>query len=166
MTDYIDVDVRPILRAGGEPFSVIMAALERLEPGRGCASTPTFKPIPLFAVMADKASRIPSRRSTAASGRCCSRRPATKQTASPPAPRPSTSGPSRLSSSTTATSILRSRWSGSSQPPRSSGRRNLLGATAARARLPVSATREAWISLARRLLADGATYELTVRAPS
>jgi len=30
MTEYIDVDVRPILRAGGEPFSVIMAALERL----------------------------------------------------------------------------------------------------------------------------------------
>jgi hypothetical protein len=26
MTEYIDVDVRPILRAGGEPFSVIMAA--------------------------------------------------------------------------------------------------------------------------------------------
>ena len=35
MTDYIDVDVRPILRAGGEPFSVIMAALDRLEPGQG-----------------------------------------------------------------------------------------------------------------------------------
>jgi hypothetical protein len=28
MTEYIDVDVRPILRAGGEPFSVIMSALE------------------------------------------------------------------------------------------------------------------------------------------
>jgi hypothetical protein len=35
MTEYIDVDVRPILRAGGEPFSVIMAALERLDPGQG-----------------------------------------------------------------------------------------------------------------------------------
>lgn len=54
MTDYIDVDVRPILRAGGEPFSVIMAALERLEPGQGIRLTATFKPIPLFAVMADK----------------------------------------------------------------------------------------------------------------
>jgi hypothetical protein len=30
MTEYVDVDVRPILRAGGEPFSVIMSALERL----------------------------------------------------------------------------------------------------------------------------------------
>ena len=42
MTEYIDVDVRPILRAGGEPFSVIMAALERLEPGQG---VPTLRPI-------------------------------------------------------------------------------------------------------------------------
>ncbi len=54
MTAYIDVDVRPILRAGGEPFSVIMAALERLEPGQGLRLYAPFKPIPLFAVMADK----------------------------------------------------------------------------------------------------------------
>ena len=54
MIDYIDVDVRPILRAGGEPFSVIMSALERLEPGQGLRLYATFKPIPLFAVMADR----------------------------------------------------------------------------------------------------------------
>src|SRR6476661_235029 len=54
MTHYIDVDVRPILRAGGEPFSVIMAALERLQPGQGLRLYATFKPVPLFAVMADK----------------------------------------------------------------------------------------------------------------
>jgi uncharacterized protein (DUF2249 family) len=54
MTEYIDVDVRPILRAGGEPFSVIMSALERLEPGQGLRLYATFKPIPLFAVMADR----------------------------------------------------------------------------------------------------------------
>ncbi|MDE2063735.1 MAG: DUF2249 domain-containing protein [Bradyrhizobium sp.] len=54
MTQYIDIDVRPILRAGGEPFSVIMAALERLEPGQGLRLYATFKPLPLFAVMADK----------------------------------------------------------------------------------------------------------------
>jgi uncharacterized protein (DUF2249 family) len=54
MTDYIDVDVRPILRAGGEPFSVIMAALERLEPGQGLRLYATFKPVPLFAVMSDR----------------------------------------------------------------------------------------------------------------
>jgi uncharacterized protein (DUF2249 family) len=54
MTEYVDVDVRPILRAGGEPFSVIMSALERLEPGQGLRLYATFKPIPLFAVMADR----------------------------------------------------------------------------------------------------------------
>ncbi|WP_454620653.1 DUF2249 domain-containing protein [Bradyrhizobium cenepequi] len=54
MTEYIDVDVRPILRAGGEPFSVIMAALERLESGQGLRLYATFKPVPLFAVMADR----------------------------------------------------------------------------------------------------------------
>ena len=52
--EYIDVDVRPILRAGGEPFSVIMAALDRLGPGQGIRLYATFKPIPLFGVMADK----------------------------------------------------------------------------------------------------------------
>ncbi|MGY3617210.1 DUF2249 domain-containing protein [Bradyrhizobium sp. USDA 10063] len=54
MIEYIDVDVRPILRAGGEPFSVIMAALERLEPGQGLRLYATFEPVPLFAVMADR----------------------------------------------------------------------------------------------------------------
>jgi len=54
MAKYVDVDVRPILRAGGEPFSAIMAALDRLEPGQGLRLYATFKPVPLFAVMADK----------------------------------------------------------------------------------------------------------------
>jgi uncharacterized protein (DUF2249 family) len=54
MTAYLDVDVRPILRAGGEPFSVIMAALAQLEPGQGLRLYATFKPVPLFTVMADK----------------------------------------------------------------------------------------------------------------
>lgn len=54
MTSYVDVDVRPILRAGGEPFSVIMAALDHLEPGQGLRLYATFKPLSLFAVMADK----------------------------------------------------------------------------------------------------------------
>lgn len=54
MTQYVDVDVRPILRAGGEPFSVIMATLEHLQPGQGLRLFASFKPVPLFAVMADK----------------------------------------------------------------------------------------------------------------
>ena len=54
MTRYIDVDVRPILRAGGEPFSTIMAALDRLQGDEGLRLYATFKPTPLFGVMADK----------------------------------------------------------------------------------------------------------------
>jgi uncharacterized protein (DUF2249 family) len=54
MTEYIDVDVRPILRAGGEPLSVIMSALECLEPGQGMRLYATFRPVPLFGVMADR----------------------------------------------------------------------------------------------------------------
>lgn len=54
MAEYIDVDVRPTLRAGGEPFYLIMAALDRLEPGQGLRLYATFKPVPLFGVMADR----------------------------------------------------------------------------------------------------------------
>ena len=42
-TEFVDVDVRPILRAGGEPFSVIMQAVEGLEPGQGMRLLATFK---------------------------------------------------------------------------------------------------------------------------
>lgn len=54
MTDFVDLDVRPILRAGGEPFSTIMAVLEQLEPGQGLRLYAPFKPLPLFGVMAEK----------------------------------------------------------------------------------------------------------------
>jgi uncharacterized protein (DUF2249 family) len=54
MAEFIDVDVRPILRAGGEPFSVIMATLRRLGPGQGLRLYAPFKPVPLFDVMASK----------------------------------------------------------------------------------------------------------------
>jgi uncharacterized protein (DUF2249 family) len=53
-TEFVDVDVRPILRAGGEPFSVIMRAVEGLEPGQGIRLFATFKPIPLFGVMGSR----------------------------------------------------------------------------------------------------------------
>jgi uncharacterized protein (DUF2249 family) len=46
-----DLDVRPILRAGGEPFSVIMEAVEALKPGQSLRLLATFKPIPLFQVL-------------------------------------------------------------------------------------------------------------------
>jgi uncharacterized protein (DUF2249 family) len=51
---FVDVDARPVLRAGGEPFSLIMGALETLEPGQGLRLFATFKPFPLFGVMQQK----------------------------------------------------------------------------------------------------------------
>ncbi len=50
-TQFIDVDVRPILRAGGEPFGAIMAAVAKLQPGEGLRLLATFKPAPLFQVL-------------------------------------------------------------------------------------------------------------------
>jgi uncharacterized protein (DUF2249 family) len=52
MTDsLLTLDVRPILRSGGEPFPEIMQALTRLESGQGLRLLATFKPVPLFSVM-------------------------------------------------------------------------------------------------------------------
>ncbi|MDE2167278.1 MAG: DUF2249 domain-containing protein [Alphaproteobacteria bacterium] len=48
------LDVREILRAGGEPFSKIMEAVEALSPGQGLRLLATFKPVPLFGVMAQR----------------------------------------------------------------------------------------------------------------
>lgn len=49
-----ELDVRPILSAGGEPFSAIMAAVAALEPGQCLKLVAPFKPVPLFQVMAGK----------------------------------------------------------------------------------------------------------------
>lgn len=49
---FVDLDVRPILRAGGEPFSEIMKAVSSLAPEQGLRLFATFKPAPLFNVMA------------------------------------------------------------------------------------------------------------------
>jgi uncharacterized protein (DUF2249 family) len=48
---HYDIDVRPILREGGEPFSAIMAAVEALAPDQSLRLLATFKPIPLFHVL-------------------------------------------------------------------------------------------------------------------
>ncbi len=53
-TSFIDVDVRPVLKAGGEPFSQIMQAVDTLGPGQGIRLFAPFKPIPLFGVMASR----------------------------------------------------------------------------------------------------------------
>ncbi|HMN76488.1 MAG TPA: DUF2249 domain-containing protein [Burkholderiaceae bacterium] len=48
------LDVRPILKAGGEPFPQIMQAIAKLQAGQGLRLLATFKPEPLFAVMKNK----------------------------------------------------------------------------------------------------------------
>jgi uncharacterized protein (DUF2249 family) len=51
---FVDVDVRSVLRAGGEPFSQIMEAVDTLQPGQGLRLFAPFKPVPLFGVMGSK----------------------------------------------------------------------------------------------------------------
>lgn len=51
MTDFLELDVRPILRSGGEPFQPIMQAVNSLRPGQGLRLFATFKPTPLFNVL-------------------------------------------------------------------------------------------------------------------
>lgn len=51
---FAELDVRPILRSGGEPFQEIMGAVASLSPGQGLRLLATFKPTPLFSVMASK----------------------------------------------------------------------------------------------------------------
>lgn len=50
-SDPHELDVRPILRQGGEPFGAIMAAVAALAPGQALRLLTTFKPIPLFQVL-------------------------------------------------------------------------------------------------------------------
>jgi uncharacterized protein (DUF2249 family) len=54
MTLYKDIDVRTLLRKGGEPFRIIMNALEALAPGEGLRLLATFEPQPLYRVMAER----------------------------------------------------------------------------------------------------------------
>lgn len=53
-TSLSTLDVREILRSGGEPFSKIMEAVNTLSPGQGLRLLATFKPVPLFSVMAQR----------------------------------------------------------------------------------------------------------------
>jgi uncharacterized protein (DUF2249 family) len=51
MTDFVELDVRPALRAGGEPFAQIMETVNGLGPNQGLRLLATFKPTPLFHVL-------------------------------------------------------------------------------------------------------------------
>lgn len=53
-TTFVEVDVRPILKAGGEPFEKIMQAVDALRPGEGLRLFATFKPTPLFRVLSSR----------------------------------------------------------------------------------------------------------------
>lgn len=47
----LDLDVRPILRDGGEPFGAIMEAVASLAPGQSLRLLAPFRPAPLFGVL-------------------------------------------------------------------------------------------------------------------
>ncbi len=49
--EIVELDVRPILRSGGEPFSVIMDAIARTLPTGAMRLRATFEPVPLFRVL-------------------------------------------------------------------------------------------------------------------
>lgn len=51
MNEFVDLDVRPVMKAGGEPFSLIMQTLQQLEPGQGLRLLVGFEPVPLYGVM-------------------------------------------------------------------------------------------------------------------
>jgi hypothetical protein len=51
---FVDLDVRPILRSGGEPFEKIIATVATLGPSTGLRLLATFQPTPLFHVLASK----------------------------------------------------------------------------------------------------------------
>lgn len=51
MTHYVELDVRPILRAGGEPFARIMETIDGLHGDEGLRLFATFKPTPLLRVL-------------------------------------------------------------------------------------------------------------------
>lgn len=49
-----ELDVRPLLRAGEEPFQAIMDAVGALAPGQSLRLIAPFRPVPLFSVMANR----------------------------------------------------------------------------------------------------------------
>lgn len=54
LIEFVDLDVRPALRAGEEPFEKIMAAVAGLRPGQGLRLLATFRPTPLLHVLGSR----------------------------------------------------------------------------------------------------------------
>ncbi len=92
---FVDLDVRPILRAGGEPFSEIMQAIARLAPGQGLRLFASFKPVPLFNVLGSRGFSHEAKELEGGDWEILFR-PAEQSTSAPgapPAAAPSTDGP-------------------------------------------------------------------------
>ncbi|MGG1613702.1 DUF2249 domain-containing protein [Paenibacillus phoenicis] len=53
----VELDVRPILRRGEEPFSVIMDTVGKLQEGDSLVLHATMKPVPLLKVLEGKGYR-------------------------------------------------------------------------------------------------------------
>ncbi len=54
VSNFVDLDVRPALRAGEEPFGLIMAAVASLQEREGLRLIAPFKPVPLLHVLGSK----------------------------------------------------------------------------------------------------------------
>ena len=54
MTEYVELDVRPILAAGGEPFGRIMETVASLGPDEGLRLLAPFRPVPLFGALGSR----------------------------------------------------------------------------------------------------------------
>lgn len=52
--NVVELDVRPILKAKGDPFNTIMSAVKALKDGDELILHATFKPLPLLTVMKKK----------------------------------------------------------------------------------------------------------------
>jgi len=50
----VTLDLRELLKSGGEPFSEIMQTVASLAPGQSLRLLAIFKPAPLFAVLANR----------------------------------------------------------------------------------------------------------------
>lgn len=54
MPEPLELDVRPQLSRGEEPFAAIMSATDQLQPGQSLRLIAPFRPAPLFSVMANR----------------------------------------------------------------------------------------------------------------
>lgn len=54
MTEYVELDVRPILAAGDEPFGPIMETVASLGPDQGLRLLAPFRPVPLLGALGSK----------------------------------------------------------------------------------------------------------------